>query len=134
MRSCFSMLFILSALVASCLTFTGARAQQYYPPQGQYPPPQGQYDQQGREEHERREHREMREEDWRRHNERYFGGIVVQPYPNESPEHYRDRMYAQCNIVWNGCVTRCNEIGNPYQRAACVGSCNNELYECKSNF
>jgi len=131
MRSTFVKLLFLTALAVPCLIFTGVRAQnlaQYSPPQG---PNNYQDDREHRhEEHERQEQQELREEEWRKHNQRYFGGVVVQPAPNENPEAFRHRMHAQCNAQWNVCANRCNTMGNPFQRATCVATCNNELNEC----
>jgi len=146
MRSYFGKLLTLSALAVACLTFTGARAQQYYPPQGQYPQQEGherehEHEQDRDRMREEREHHEEHErqdwhadERWRRNQERYFGHVIIQPYPDESYEAFRARMQAQCNLQWNSCATYCNTIGNPYQRAACVNNCNNELYQCRVGF
>jgi hypothetical protein len=103
--------FILLAMAISCLTVTVFRAQ-------------AQPDAQDR------EHQEMREEEWRRHHERYFGGTAIQPAPQESREVYRARVQNQCKVQWSVCATSCNTVGNPNQRMVCVSTCNNELNEC----
>lgn len=122
-------------LILSCLLSTGAGAQIQYAQYG--PPPPGYSPERREEEHERREHerREWRREDWRRHNERYFGGgVVIEQEPSENYEHYAARIRAQCNVQWGHCATYCNAIPDSFQRAGCVGNCNNELYECKSGY
>jgi hypothetical protein len=136
---------ILSAL---CLPCVSALAQGY--PYGP-PPPPSPYDYERERRHEEREmrreerdrqRREDREdarrwresEEWQRYNQRYFGGVVVQPRPYESPEAYAARVRAQCNVQWSNCANFCNTLRDPYQRAACVANCNNELYECQTRY
>jgi len=140
MRTRSGKLLFLLTLAVSCLTVTGSRAQtqvaQYYTPQGPDYQEERQY---RREERERRREeqereREERHEEWRRHNQRYFGGMAIQPYPNEDSEEYARRVQAQCNVVWDQCARRCNTIGDAYRRQACVANCNNELYECRARF
>ena len=74
------------------------------------------------------------EQQWLLHNQRYFGGYVLQPHPGESYESFTRRVRQQCNQHWNRCATYCNTIRDPYARAACVTNCNTELYECQSRF
>ncbi|WP_243364572.1 hypothetical protein [Fundidesulfovibrio terrae] len=136
---------VLSALTLPCLP---ALAQGQYYPYGP-PPSRDDYDRERRHEERemRREERERQRwqekedarrqweaEEWRRHNQRYFGGTVIQPRPYESPEAYAARVRAQCNVQWGNCANFCNTLRDPYQRAACVANCNNELYECQSGF
>lgn len=130
--------FMLLALTFISLSFTAASAQ--YGPWG--PPPSPEEREHWREEREherwrqerREEHREWREDEWRRYNQRYFGGVVVVPGPNESYESFVHRARVQCNVQWDQCARYCNSIYDPYYRAACVNNCNNELYECRSRF
>lgn len=113
-----------------------AQEAQYLP----YPPPSPPYDQererQWRREERRRERarQEWYDEKWRRRMQRYFGGAIIQPYPGESYQSFTRRVRQQCNAQWNRCASFCNTIRDPYRRAACVGNCNNELYECNSGF
>ena len=136
----FPALLFLLIFSFSCLPFTIASAQSQLAQWG--PPPTPEERERWREEHERErwreerreERREWREEEWQRHHQRYFGGVVIQPGPGESYESYVHRVRAQCNVQWSNCATYCNAIYDPYQRAACVSNCNNELYECQSRF
>jgi len=134
---------LFTALGAVCLLTAQGGAQGQYPQNRQYQPqPQYQYQEPDyrQEEYERRMERREREqeraihheEEWQRHQQRYFGGIVLEPYPGESPKSYRHRVNAQCNMTWQNCATYCNTIQNPNRRAACVANCNNELYECRA--
>ncbi len=147
-------LFCLACVLGSfCLIPGDSSAQPGYAQYGQYPPGYHYPDYEDREyrkrekEYRREERRRMKEEErrerayqqwyneeWRRHNQRYFGGNAMTPYPGESYESYVRRVQAQCNILWDRCARYCNTIRDPYHRAACVGNCNNELNECNSRF
>lgn len=84
----------------------------------------------GREQEERRE--ERHEHDWRAHQQRFFGGVVIDidPYANE--REYRHQLNARCNNIWQSCATNCNAFPDPPHRAFCITNCNNYLYECQS--
>lgn len=118
-----------------------------FPPVGPYPDDRERWrEERRREEQYRREERkrlreqERRErayqnwynEEWRRHNQRYFGGNAMIPFAGESYEAYVRRVQAQCNVRWDRCARYCNTIRDAYRRAACVANCNNELHECNS--
>lgn len=150
------LLVVACLLAVSALIPDRAKAQAgtQYAQYGQYPPPGPYYpgererwrEERKREEEYRREERKrLREEqkrerayqqwyddEWRRHNQRYFGGNPMAPYSGESYESYARRVQAQCNILWDRCARYCNTIRNANQRAACVANCNNELNECNS--
>lgn len=79
--------------------------------------------------------REWREEEWRRHNERFFGtGVMIERYPGEAYDQYVVRIHARCNLQWRDCSTACNTILDPVLRATCLAGCNNELYECNAGY
>lgn len=80
-----------------------------------------------------RDARNWYDDQWRWRTQRYFGGTIA-PYPGESYESFSRRARQQCNAQWNRCANYCNTIRDPYQRAACVANCNNDLYECSAQF
>lgn len=157
----FRSILILAALVLALAIPDFAGAQPWPPQPGPppgYPPPHGRgpdrdsreerrreqemrkqerkWEQQWRKEERRREreYRNWYNDYWRGHNRRYFGGYILQPYPNESYDSYVSRVRQRCNVEWSRCATRCNQIRDARARAACVASCNNELYGCNSAF
>jgi len=140
---------VLALAVLPCLPAVSALAQGQYYPYGP-PPSRDDYEREHkreeremrREERERQklnqereeERRDWQAEEWRRHHDRYYGGPAIQPAPYESREAYAARVRAQCNVQWGHCANYCNTLRDPYQRAACVANCNNELYECQVAF
>lgn len=140
---------LLSVCAIVCLAASVARAQPYPP----VPPPPGPaYDDADRppppppggtvyEERERRVYREggdpaqreheRRERDWREHQRRFFGGIVIQVDPFANEKEYRRQLHARCNAAWQSCANGCNAFPDPPHQNACMNSCNNNLYECQ---
>lgn len=74
------------------------------------------------------------QQDWRRYQQRNFGGVVIQPRRGESLNDFRARVITQCNLQWNRGAMRCNTMHNPVQRAACVNNINNALFECRAGW
>lgn len=133
--------FVISLIfLASCLTCTLARAQNYPPPQGE----PGQYDDRGYRDHRQggddgrrhdggeRHGDEQRDHRWDEHQQRFFGGIVIQADPYRHQKEYRRQLHAQCNRVWQSCAANCNAFPDAPRRAFCISNCNNYLYECNS--
>lgn len=90
-------------------------------------------------EHERAVNREIQHErnaeEWRRHNERFFGpGIVIERYPGEAYDAYVLRIQARCDAQYNTCAASCNLVIDPVLRTSCTASCNNDYYECKAGY
>jgi hypothetical protein len=79
--------------------------------------------------------REWREEEWRRHNERFFGpGVVIERYPGEAYDQYVVRIHARCELRWRDCSTACNTILDPLLRSSCLANCNTDLHECNAGY
>ena len=113
------------ALTLSFLTLAGVPAQAQMmgrPPVGMRPPAPDTSWQQN--------------DNWRRYQQRFFGGVSMQPRRGESMSSFRTRVVQQCNSQWDRCVRRCNVGGPRYQaqRNVCVANCNNFLFECRAGW
>ena len=79
--------------------------------------------------------RELREDEWRRHNERFFGpGVVIERSPAEAYDAYVLRIRARCDAQWQNCSALCTGLIDPVSRNLCMANCNNDLYECNAGY
>lgn len=79
--------------------------------------------------------REWNAEEWRRHNERFFGpGVIIERYPGEAYDKYVIRMHARCKEQLSVCLARCNAIADPLSRSSCNVSCDNDHIECNAGY
>lgn len=79
--------------------------------------------------------REWRADQWRRHNERFFGpGVIIERSPGEAYDAYVTRIRVRCDVQWRTCSTACATILDPVLRNSCLANCDNDLYECDYGF